>query len=64
MFSIIIRRRRWMLVSDLGTGLFRFVPKRMMKRNLTFYFTVDGTNATNSIFYFKENYYENKQIIA
>ena len=64
MFSIIIRRRRWMLVSDLGTGLFRFVPKRMMKRNLTFYCTVDGTNATNSIFYFKENYYENKQIIA
>jgi hypothetical protein len=52
------------LVSDLGTGLFRFVPKRMMKRNLTFYCTVDGTKAINSIFYFKENYYENKQIIT
>ena len=35
-----------------------------MKRNLTFYYTVDGTKAINSIFYFKENYYENKQIIA
>lgn len=53
-----------MLVSDLGTGLFRFVPKRMMKRNLTFYLTVDGTKAINSIFYFEENYYENKQIIT
>lgn len=64
MFSIIIRRRRRRLVSDLGTGLFRFVPKRMMKRSLTFYLTVDGTKAINSIFYFEENYYENKQIIA
>lgn len=64
MFSIIIRCRRRQLVSDLGTGLFRFVPKRMMKRNLTFYCTVDGIKAINSIFYFKENYYENKQINA
>lgn len=53
-----------MLVSDLGTGLFHFVPKRMMKRNLTFYYTVDGTKAINSIFNFEENYYENKQIIT